>query len=318
MAAASDRLTAFHEAMSVFLGACDGPGGDRGLRRRRGGRAPRPQRPAAAVAAHHAGLRARRERAHRHRGPRPGRDAEALRPRRHRRGEPQERATCCSRTRCTAWSRRSASRRRARRVVARGGAPRPSAGAAADLRRLQLAFGMTREDEDVLLAALAGTGKPAVGSMGDDTPPAAMLDRLPRRLEDHFKLRFAQETSPPIDPIRDSWVFETRWRSATAPGCGRDGKRRRGPVYILPERILSTGGAGRARGAGGRRAPRRCSSTATRGAAGPRGGARRRGRPRAQPRRPRRRDRALRPRRWTARARRCRRCARRAGSTTRS
>ena len=38
-------------------------------------------------------------------------------------------------------------------------------------------------------------GKLAVGSMGDDTPPAAVLDTLPRRLEDHFKLRFAQETS---------------------------------------------------------------------------------------------------------------------------
>ena len=84
--------------------------------------------------------------------------------------------------------------------------------------------------------------------MGDDTPPAAMLDRLPRRLEDHFKLRFAQETSPPIDPIRDSWVFETQvalgdrsglWtnggRTARCTSCpsgssprGRGGPRRQG------------------------------------------------------------------------------------------
>ena len=97
---------------------------------------------------------------------------------------------------------------------------------------------MTREDEDVLLAALAGTGKAAVGSMGDDTPPAAMLDRLPRRLEDHFKLRFAQETSPPIDPIRDSWVFETQVALGDRSGLWTNG-RASGPVYILPERILS-------------------------------------------------------------------------------
>jgi glutamate synthase domain-containing protein 2/glutamate synthase domain-containing protein 1/glutamate synthase domain-containing protein 3 len=114
-----------------------------------------------------------------------------------------------------------------------------------DLRRLQVAFGMTREDENVLLAALAGTGKPAVGSMGDDTPPAAMLDHLPRRLEEHFKLRFAQETSPPIDPIRDAWVFETGvalgdrsglWQPSKKSGKGRP---ENGPVYMLPERILS-------------------------------------------------------------------------------
>lgn len=79
---------------------------------------------------------------------------------------------------------------------------------AEDLTALQVAFGMTKEDVDVVLEPLFAGGKPAVGSMGDDTPPAAMLDELPRRPEDYFKLRFAQETSPPIDPIRDEWVFD--------------------------------------------------------------------------------------------------------------
>ena len=109
---------------------------------------------------------------------------------------------------------------------------------------------MTREDENVLLASLAGTGKPAVGSMGDDTPPAAMLDRLPRRLEDHFKLRFAQETSPPIDPIRDEWVFETGVALGDRSGLwsGKDGKgRRERPVYMLPERILRWASSRRSR-----------------------------------------------------------------------
>ena len=144
-----------------------------------------------------------------------------------------------------------------RRVVLEA-APAAAPATTADLRRLQLAFGMTREDEDVLLAALAGTGKPAVGSMGDDTPPAAMLDRLPRRLEDHFKLRFAQETSPPIDPIRDSWVFETQVALGDRSGLWTSGKTT-GPVYILPERILSIADA--ALSPGGRGSPPSTSSS---------------------------------------------------------
>jgi glutamate synthase domain-containing protein 2/glutamate synthase domain-containing protein 1/glutamate synthase domain-containing protein 3 len=126
-----------------------------------------------------------------------------------------------------------------RRVVVEP-TPASSAPPHIDLRRLQLAFGMTREDEEVLLAPLAETGKAAVGSMGDDTPPAAMLDQKPRRLEDHFKLRFAQETSPPIDPIRDAWVFETQVALGDRSGLWTGG-RETGPVYILPERILSLG-----------------------------------------------------------------------------
>ena len=133
---------------------------------------------------------------------------------------------------------------------------------------------MTREDERCVLAALAETGKPAVGSMGDDTPPAAMLDRLPRRLDDHFKLRFAQETSPPIDPIRDAWVFETAVALGDRSGLWRaNGKAARetvasAPVFMLPERILSLGELRGSRGARARRASRRCCSTRS---AGPQG-----------------------------------------------
>ena len=161
---------------------------------------------------------------------------------------------------------------------------------------------MTREDEQVLLAALADTGKPAVGSMGDDTPPAAMLDRLPRRLEDHFKLRFAQETSPPIDPIRDAWVFETAVALGDRSGLWRaNGKAARetvasAPVFMLPERILSLGELA-ALEALERVERLELLFDAQRGPAGARGGARRRRGARAEPGGPRRRDRALRPRR---------------------
>jgi glutamate synthase domain-containing protein 2/glutamate synthase domain-containing protein 1/glutamate synthase domain-containing protein 3 len=106
------------------------------------------------------------------------------------------------------------------------------------LVQLQRANGMTKEDVDVLLRTLAETGKPAIGSMGDDTPPAALLDVLPRRLEDHFALRFAQETSPPIDPIRDAWVFDTNVSLGDRRGPWRPGN---GPLYRFESPVLSLG-----------------------------------------------------------------------------
>ena len=109
---------------------------------------------------------------------------------------------------------------------------------AVELVRLQGAFGMTKEDADVLLASLVKTGKLAVGSMGDDTPPAALLDDKPRRLEDHFKLRFAQETSPPIDPIRDAWVFESSVALGDRSGLWGEA---RGTHYVFPHRVLAQG-----------------------------------------------------------------------------
>jgi glutamate synthase domain-containing protein 2/glutamate synthase domain-containing protein 1/glutamate synthase domain-containing protein 3 len=106
-----------------------------------------------------------------------------------------------------------------------------------DLTRLQRAFGMTSEDIDVLLEPLIKTGKPAIGSMGDDTPPAALLDTMPRRLEDYFSLRFAQETSPPIDPIRDAWVFDpSGWLGDRGGLWGEGG----GGLFRLNHRILSS------------------------------------------------------------------------------
>jgi glutamate synthase domain-containing protein 2/glutamate synthase domain-containing protein 1/glutamate synthase domain-containing protein 3 len=107
-----------------------------------------------------------------------------------------------------------------------------------DLTKLQIANGMGREDIDVLLKPMAEDGKPAIGSMGDDTPPAALLDRLPRRLEDHFALRFAQETSPPIDPIRDAWVFDTVVSLGDRRGPWRQGS---GPLYRFESPVLSLG-----------------------------------------------------------------------------
>lgn len=105
-----------------------------------------------------------------------------------------------------------------------------------ELTSLQRAFGMTKEDLDVVLEPLFTLGKPALGSMGDDTPPSALLDVMPRRLEDYFALRFAQETSPAIDPIRDEWVFdEGGWLGDRGGLWSPAG----GALFRLDSRILS-------------------------------------------------------------------------------
>ncbi len=70
----------------------------------------------------------------------------------------------------------------------------------------QQAFGYTQEDLKLLMAPMAATGQEAIGSMGADTPLAALSDR-PKLLYAYFKQLFAQVTNPPIDPIREELVM---------------------------------------------------------------------------------------------------------------
>ncbi len=74
------------------------------------------------------------------------------------------------------------------------------------LRKRHLLFGYTREDIEVVLAAMAGTGHEPVGSMGNDAP-LAVLSEKPQLLYAYFKQLFAQVTNPPIDPIREELVM---------------------------------------------------------------------------------------------------------------
>ena len=73
------------------------------------------------------------------------------------------------------------------------------------LLQRQIAFGYTFEDQRVLLEPMAKNGVEAVGSMGNDTPLAALSTR-PRLLYDYFKQLFAQVTNPPIDCIREELI----------------------------------------------------------------------------------------------------------------
>lgn len=71
--------------------------------------------------------------------------------------------------------------------------------------RRQQTFGYTEEELRILLAPMARTGAEAMGSMGTDSPVAALSER-PRLLFDYFQQLFAQVTNPPLDAIREEIV----------------------------------------------------------------------------------------------------------------
>ena len=76
----------------------------------------------------------------------------------------------------------------------------------ASLLDKQQAFGVTSEAIKLLLEPMVQAGQEAIGSMGTDTPVAAISDR-PKLLHTYFKQNFAQVTNPPIDPIREELVM---------------------------------------------------------------------------------------------------------------
>lgn len=75
----------------------------------------------------------------------------------------------------------------------------------ASVTRRQQIFGYTEEELRVILTPMANTGGEALGSMGTDTPIAALSDK-PRLLFDYFSQLFAQVTNPPLDAIREELV----------------------------------------------------------------------------------------------------------------
>ena len=71
--------------------------------------------------------------------------------------------------------------------------------------RRQKAFGYTEEELRIIIAPMAKNGAEPLGSMGTDTPIAALSDK-PRLLFDYFAQLFAQVTNPPLDAIREEMV----------------------------------------------------------------------------------------------------------------
>lgn len=77
------------------------------------------------------------------------------------------------------------------------------------LVRRKVVFGYNHEEETAVLRPMMQTGNEPVGSMGDDTPSAA-LSRFSRPLFHYFRQRFAQVTNPPIDPLKEKLVMSLR------------------------------------------------------------------------------------------------------------
>ena len=75
----------------------------------------------------------------------------------------------------------------------------------ASVTRRQQVFGYTEEELRLILAPMASGGAEPIGSMGTDTPIAALSDK-PRLLFDYFSQLFAQVTNPPLDAIREELV----------------------------------------------------------------------------------------------------------------
>src|SRR3954470_14184950 len=79
----------------------------------------------------------------------------------------------------------------------------------------RLAFGYSQEDLKVLIAPMAARGEEPVGSMGNDAALAVLSEQRPA-LFSYFKQLFAQVTTPPTDPIRESIVM------SLGTGVGRE------------------------------------------------------------------------------------------------
>jgi glutamate synthase (NADPH/NADH) large chain len=80
-----------------------------------------------------------------------------------------------------------------------------------NLLRRQKTYGISYEDMEQVLHPMVMTGKEAIGSMGDDTPPA-VLSKKYRNLSHYFKQGFSQVTNPPLDSLRERGVMSLTTR----------------------------------------------------------------------------------------------------------
>ena len=117
-------------------------------------------------------------------------------------------------------------------VRTRGAAP------VGDLRRMQVALGLTREDLTLGVRPMAASGHEPVFSMGDDTP-IAPLATSPRPMGAFLRQRFAQVTNPPLDHLREGWVMSLTTFLGPRPNLLHEGPARSRvvelPTFLLDE-----------------------------------------------------------------------------------
>jgi glutamate synthase domain-containing protein 2/glutamate synthase domain-containing protein 1/glutamate synthase domain-containing protein 3 len=75
------------------------------------------------------------------------------------------------------------------------------------LRRDLVRFGYAADELKAVVHSLAGGVEP-MWSMGDDAAPAFLERRMP--VAEYLRQRFAQVTNPPIDALREGFVFDLR------------------------------------------------------------------------------------------------------------
>ncbi|MCI4663746.1 MAG: glutamate synthase large subunit, partial [Neomegalonema sp.] len=119
------------------------------------------------------------------------------------------------------------------------GASEASSMAPEELRRRQLAAGMTIEEIETILAPMAEDAKEAIGSMGDDTPIAVLSDEY-RPLSHYFRQNFSQVTNPPIDPLRERRVMSLKTRFGNLKNV-LDQSGAQTEILILESPVVSNG-----------------------------------------------------------------------------
>ncbi len=108
-----------------------------------------------------------------------------------------------------------------------------------DLRRRQLAAGISIEDLEMILHPMVEDAKEPVGSMGDDAP-LAVLSAQYRPLSHYFRQNFSQVTNPPIDSLREDRVMSLRTRFRNLGNVLAQDKSQV-EVFTLESPVISTG-----------------------------------------------------------------------------
>jgi len=124
-----------------------------------------------------------------------------------------------------------------------GPGPEPVLFEKADLLRRQTAAGYTLETLELILSPMAEGGKEAIGSMGDDSPPAVLAGSY-RPLSHFFRQNFSQVTNPPVDPLREDRVMSLKTRFKNLGNILATDETQQ-DVFVLESPILSTGMYGR-------------------------------------------------------------------------
>src|SRR3712207_6289593 len=109
----------------------------------------------------------------------------------------------------------------------------------AELRRRQMAFGITMEDMELILHPMVEDGKEAVGSMGDDSPIAVLSDKY-RGLHHFFRQNFSQVTNPPIDSLRERRVMSLKTRFKNLGNILAESETQT-DVFVMESPVLTTG-----------------------------------------------------------------------------